>query len=288
MKSSKVNLSSNSYLGWNTASHVKEFGFWNSLTKPTFNFMYGNFQENRFLIDIIKNKKATHVLDVGCATGTTYRYLSNKFTSKEYKYKGFDISQAAINNAKLLYRGNIFYKFTENIYQNLPEIDKEIVYSRDTVMHQEEPLKFLEDLINITSKFLILRLRTRDEGETEWDFNISTQMHYDKYWMPYIVINIEELTNFILKIRKPKSIKINRSYKVLGGHNYRVLPRDLYFKKAGGAETSICIEFSNEMNNNTEINYSEILEGQSFIEQNRKKHFIYRLYDTLIRSAVNR
>ena len=34
--------------------------------------------------------------------------------------------------------------------------------------------------------------------KTEWDVNKSTQMHYDKYWMPYIVINTEELINFII------------------------------------------------------------------------------------------
>ena len=89
-------------------------------------------------------------------------------------------------------------------------------------MHQEKPLEFLSELIKFTSKFLILRLRTRDNGKTEWDVNKSTQMHYDKYWMPYIVINTEELINFIIAEKKPKSITINRSYETLGGQKFSI------------------------------------------------------------------
>ena len=68
-------------------------------------------------------------------------------------------------------------------------------------------------------------------------------MHYDKHWMPYIVINTDELLDFIINVRKPASIRINKSYEILGGNNYRYLPKDLYFSSAGGAETSILIDF---------------------------------------------
>ena len=79
-------------------------------------------------------------------------------------------------------------------------------------MHQEKPFEFLRELINFSTKYLILRLRTRDNGKTEWNINKSSQMHYDRFWMPYIIINLDELIEFILSVRKPKLIRINRSY----------------------------------------------------------------------------
>lgn len=267
-----------SYEGWNTSSHVNEFSFWNSLSKPTFNFAYGNFQENRYLLEIFKSKNVKNVLDIGCATGTTYRLLSNKIRSSNFNYKGYDISETAVNYALALYNKNLFYSSHLHDFRNLKANEREVIFSRDTVMHQDEPFKFLKALIEYSSRFLILRLRTRDNGETVWDTSSSCQMHYDKFWMPYIVINIDELIEFILSIRKPVSIKVNRSYEVLGGFNFRFLPKDLYFKSAGGAETSLCIEFDNTGEVDTRITFTENLEGQSFLQRNRFKYIAYKLF----------
>ena len=87
-------------------------------------------------------------------------------------------------------------------------------------------------------------------------------MHYDKYWMPYIVINTEELINFIIAEKKPKSITINRSYEILGGQNFRYLLRDLYYNASKGSETSLCIEYIESSENQTHIVYTENVEGQ--------------------------
>lgn len=149
-------------------------------------------------------------------------------------------------------------------------------------MHQDEPLKFLGKLIKYASRFLILRLRTRDNGETNWNVNQSCQMHYDKYWMPYIVINIDELIDFIINLREPTSIKINKSYETLGGNNYRYLPKDLYFSNAGGAETSILIDFERLNKKETIIETTRRLEGQQFLQRNRLKYIIHRKLDQFL------
>ncbi len=277
----KQNLNSENYAGWGSNAHLKTFGFWNLLSNPTFNYMYGNFQENRYLINLLKSGKARSIIDVGCATGTTYRLLRNKCSDITFNYNGFDISKPAISYAKQAYNERLFHLVVEHDYQNLASEKKEILFSRDTIMHQENPFDFLETLINNATKYLILRLRTRDNGDTEWDFDKSSQMHYDEYWMPYIVINMQELVDFILGIRKAKSIEINRSYEILGGQNFRYLPKELYHSSSGGSETSICIEYDDRSTCRTKIAYTEKLEGQKFLRVNKHKTILLKIIDKI-------
>ena len=283
MKSPNTLTTSKNFIGWNTASHMKEFNFWNYRSNRTFNFSYGNFQENKFLIDALRDSTVKSVVDIGCATGTTYRLLRNNFRHSEFKYKGFDISEVAVNHAISLYKKPIFFSSNAHDFADLKVSERDIVFSRDTVMHQEEPMEFLKKLIETTSRFLILRLRTRDHGKTNWDVKQSCQMHYDKYWMPYIVINMQELIDFILDVRKPGTIKINRSYEVLGGKNYRYLPKDLYFLDAGGAETSILVDFQVSDAKSTSIEYAQRLEGQHFLQKNRVRYIMHRKFDQLFK-----
>jgi len=79
--------------------------------------------------------------------------------------------------------------------------------------------------------------------------------------MPYIVLNIDELINFLKKLKIVKSIEINRSYEVLGGNVKRLLPKDLYFKSAGGAETTIEINLDRENKSNSlKVLYNDSIE----------------------------
>ena len=244
---------------------------------------YGNFQENRFLIETLKNNEVKSVVDIGCATGTTYRLLKNNFKYNDFIYKGFDISEVAIQQAFSIYKKELFFSSNKYDFKDLKIGERDIIFSRDTVLHQEEPLSFLEKLIKYSSRYLILRLRTRDEGKTIWDVNQSCQMHYDRYWMPYIVINIDELIDFIINIRKPAFIKINKSYEILGGNNYRFLPKDLYFSNTGGSETSMLIDFKNTNEKEPTINITKKLEGQQFLQKNRIKYMIHRKLDKIFR-----
>ena len=186
------------------------------------------------------------MLEVGCATGTTVKWLKLNRIFKKDKYLGIDLSGPAINKAKYLYKDATFKKVDIDFLKNL-KYKYDYVFSRDTLMHQENPFKFLEELLAVSQKGLILRTRTKDKGKTEFDVNKSCQMHYDNYWMPYIVINLNEI-------------------------------KDLFIKATGGAETTIHIEIDREKTiNDFEINYTNILEGHSFLNVKTFKKYVFAI-----------
>ena len=97
-------------------------------------------------------------------------------------------------------------------------------------------------MIDLAKEALFVRLRTRDVGDTEFNFNISRQLHWDKYWVPYIVLNVDELIDRIEENKNIKLLVIHRAYDVLGGYSQRLLPKELYFSSTGTAETSLFIQ----------------------------------------------
>ena len=68
------------YLGWDTDSHVQAFDLWNKKSNFEFNFTYGNFAEQRYLLNHVKSNKGSSILDVGCASATSYRFLKNNLS----------------------------------------------------------------------------------------------------------------------------------------------------------------------------------------------------------------
>lgn len=271
---------SDSHKGWDTNEHLDFFDGWNQRNYYDFSEHYGCFEENRYLIRTInklysKSNFFPSVLDIGCATGTTYRYLKQNFKKKDINYLGVDISHTAIDKATSLHGRNLFKAVEENWTSEGQSAD--IVYSRDTVMHQADPLSYLHSLIKLSKKHLILRLRTRDTGATVFDIEHSCQAHYSKFWMPYIVLNIDELSEFLKNNEHVQSAIINRSYNILGGGNLRNLPKELFFADAGGSETSLLINMSNESCNGANIDYTFTKEGHDFIKSDLFKFRLLRL-----------
>ena len=84
-------------------------------------------------------------------------------------------------------------------------------------MHQVNPYNFLNNLIKKAKNVLVVELRSRDVGATENDVKKSYQKVNDVL-LPYIVLNYDELKNFLIKNYKCKNSKIiiNRNYKILG------------------------------------------------------------------------
>ena len=88
------------YLGWDTDSHVQAFDLWNKKSNFEFNFTYGNFAEQRYLLNHVKSNKGSSILDVGCASATSYRFLKNNLSFQVFHdtkiqgrsgfFKGFD------------------------------------------------------------------------------------------------------------------------------------------------------------------------------------------------------
>ena len=270
-----MNKLNKSYEGWDTNNHLNEFNFWNNLSNYEFNFRWGSFRENQILIE--KLKKDDTLLEVGCATGTTVRWLKNNNILKSINYLGIDLSDAVIKKAEYLHPNSEFKKVDlgplKNYYKKY-----NYVFSRDTLMHQQKPFEFLEELIKCATKSVILRFRSRDNGKTDFNYENSCQLHYDKFWMPYIVINIDELINFLNKLKIIKSIEINRSYEELGGNVKRFLPKDLYFKSAGGAETTLKINLDRENKpDSIKVLFNDSIEGRPLISLKKKKIFFIKI-----------
>ena len=274
-----MNKLNKSYVGWDTNEHLNEFNFWNNLSNYEFNFRWGSFRENQILIE--KLKKEDTLLEVGCATGTTVRWLKNNNILKSINYLGVDLSDTAIKKAEYLYPNSEFQKVDVGPLKDYYN-KYDYVFSRDTVMHQQNPFQFLEELIKCAKKSVILRIRTRDNGKTDFNFEDNCQLHYDKFWMPYIVLNIDELIKFLKKLKIVKSIEINRSYEVLGGNVKRLLPKDLYFKSAGGAETTMEINLDRENKSNSlKVLYNDSIEGRPLINLKKQKRIFIKILKIL-------
>ena len=257
------------FFGWHTNKHLEHFNFWNSLSNYEFNFRWGSFRENKIVLNLLE--KGDSLFEVGCATGTTVRWLKNKNILHKIKYFGVDISETVIEQANFLYPNEIFKKIDlgplKEYYNKF-----DYVFSRDTVMHQEKPFLFFEELIKCANKGVIIRLRTRDFGDTDFNIENNCQLHYDTYWMPYIVININEIIDFLKNMKIVESIEINRSYEILGGNTNRFLPKDLYFKSAGTSETSIYLKIDKtKKNNDLRIIKTSFIEGRDLIGNSRFK-----------------
>ena len=271
------------FKGWDTKSHLDNFNPWNYYSNSFFNYTFGSFYENKKMLELL-NKNNNSVLDVGCASGYLLRYLLKNISSFNTKnYLGVDISKSAIEFAKKKY-GITNFKVLDN--ENLSFNESalyDIVYSRDTIQHQVNPIQFINNLLKLSKNYIVLRLRTRDKGKTEYNSEYSCQMHYDKYWMPYIVINIDELIEIFKMNAFIEEVSINKSYMILGGQTQRFLPKDLYFSESGTAETSIILKLdrSKNLTNILKINETLEKEGQNYISENRFKFLIYRILNKI-------
>jgi 2-polyprenyl-3-methyl-5-hydroxy-6-metoxy-1,4-benzoquinol methylase len=242
------------FQGWEDDEHVREFDWFYYFPTPLFLKQFEYFNEVRLLKEYFQKNgaKDKSLFEVGCATGEVVRYLNKR--NYDCDYSGFDISETALAAANRKYPKGKFVRIQENtkqIAENHGQAD--IVFCRDVIMHQTDPWGFLESLVELTSGSLIMRLRTRDVGTTCLDPELSCQAHYSEFWMPYMVINVDELCEHIAKHEDVKKITILKSYGILGGHTRRFVPRELYFADAGTAETSIWVEKGERQGDKPEI-----------------------------------
>ena len=226
---------------WDDQTHAEHFDFLSTEPNWILKKHYESFGEGKLLKKWKPNNGRGVLFEIGCATGELYRYIHNYH--RDLDYKGFDISQPAIERAKQKYPDGDFHKLISGLDEIVESFGQpEAVWCRDVVLHQKDPYLFLDKLIDLAKEALFVRLRTRDVGDTEFNTNISRQLHWDKHWVPYIVLNVNELIDKIEAHKDIKSLVIHRTYDVLGGHNYRLLPEDLYFTSTGTAETALFIQ----------------------------------------------
>lgn len=264
------------YAAWNKKEHKKLFDVWNAMSKSYFKFIFGCFYENKYLINQLKKNPNLNILDVGCATGQLFRYL--KIKKVLVNYFGVDISKDCIQKAQEIHGKNFFKRISaQNLTNQLAGKKYDIVYSRDTVLHQLEPLKFISNLINVTDDTLILRLRTRDLGSTIYDPEHSCQLEPGEVWAPYIVINYDELIKFFKNLSIIKEVIVNKSYTILGGQNLRFLDKNLYLKKTGTAETTIIISIDRNTKKEFKLYESSYIEGHNYLKKNKYKDIFFKV-----------
>ena len=242
---------------WNDQTHAEHFDFMSAEPKFILKKHYESYGEGKLLKKWKPHNGRGGLYEVGCATGELYRYIHNY--RRDLDYKGFDISEPAIERAKQKYPDGNFYKLVSGLDEIVNSFGQtEAVWCRDVVLHQKDPYLFLDKLIDLAKEALFVGLRTRDVGDTEFNTNISRQLHWDKYWVPYIVLNVNELIDRIEAHKDIKLLIIHRAYDVLGGHNHRFLPEELYFSSAGTAETALFIEKGLRNNAPLNIIYQDI------------------------------
>ena len=224
---------------WQHRQHAVSFDFRAAMPDGTLIREYDSFNDVGLLNERIRGG-ASSVVEIGCATGEFYRYMNRINPSVEYW--GVDVSEPALERARSKYPKGRFQRVTAQtnmLGETAPRpTPPDIVYSKDVMHHQAKPFEFLSELLRIPKDSMILRCRTRDNGATEWDPEKSCQYHYDG-WMPYIVINTQELVDFIKAIVPDAEIVVMRHRMILGGVHARFIPKDCYLPQTGTAETSI-------------------------------------------------
>ena len=220
-------------------AHAIGYDLWNRYSTGRLVKELNGYNESRLFRSLIGDEDCSTISDVGCATGRFYRFFRQTWPSLEYK--GFDVSEAAIDQATKAYPAGNFRVYNGDL-KTVSETRSDIVFCRDVVLHQHNPIEFLTDLYAAAKKYLILRVRTREVGPTVFDVGQSCIYSYG-YWVPYIVINTLELTDLIRSF-EPSPVKITlwRHLEVLGGRHGRFLPKELYYPETGTAETALLVE----------------------------------------------
>ncbi len=227
------------YEAWMQRGHPDLMGSWDRYSTTRLVKLCDRFNECQLFRAIVGDTDCLTISDVGCATGRYYRYFRKTWPFLEYK--GFDISDVAIEEAGGRFPKGSFTVFDGNV-KSLPEIASDIVWSRDVVHHQTNPGEFLSDLYDVAGKYLILRVRTREVGSTVFDASQSCQYTYGR-WVPYVVYNTSELVDLIRSFRPaPMKITVRMNPIILGGLYGRYVPKELYYPERGTAETAVLIQ----------------------------------------------
>lgn len=267
---------SKSHEAWLQASHTETFDKWSKLSLRRLRKSYESFNEIQMFLENQQHLKGFELVEIGCATGELHRYLKNVLP--RFEYYGFDVSEPSIMRARQKYPQGNFFVCSED----LADIDEHVsspavLFARDVVHHQTKPFDFMARLISLPSEAAILRLRTRDVGETVLDSNISCQRVYQK-WVPFIVMNIDELVEAIKRVRNFSALYVRKHYDQLGGYNGRFLPKDCYLPETGTAMTSVFIRFTEESVVNPEV----VIEGR------QETQMRYSLVERGLRRVRNR
>ena len=232
------------YADWQHAQHAVRYDGPSGLDRRNLIRHFDSFSDVRLLQSRLGSARACRLLEVGCATGEFARYLQLRYVNVQYW--GCDVSEGAIERARRKYPDRQWLLTDPGVplAQTLAGFavrpQPHIAYARDVVHHQTRPFEFLAELMQAASELVVVRLRTRDQGPTEFDPDQSCQFHYAG-WMPYLVLNLDEVVEAVRAQAPDAELMIRRHHQVLGGHGGRHLPKDCYLPQTGTAETALGI-----------------------------------------------
>jgi len=236
---------------WQEPIHADLFDARSHYSLERLKRVFENINEFRLFLEHKKEIRGRDFVEIGCATSELYRYLRRYHP--EFRYRGFDISEPAIERARWKYPDGRFELCQADLSDVISvDICPAVVWARDVVHHQPDPFEFLCSLLPISSEVTILRIRTRDKGASVVDPELSCQYHYD-HWVPYIILNIDETVHAICKTIPVRKMIIMKRYVQLGGWHNRFLPKDCYYPETGTAETSLYITRSIDWGESPEI-----------------------------------
>lgn len=236
---------------WQEPTHAETFDAWAAFGVSRLRSVFESFNEVRLFLENKQEIRGRDFIEVACATGELGRYLS--YYHPEFHYRGFDISRPAIERARRKYPDRQYDLCNPNLSDVMASnLRPAVVWARDVVHHQPDPLKYLTTLLAISSEVTVLRIRTRDQGTSVLDPELSCQWHYN-HWVPYIILNIDEVVAWICKAIPVEKILIVKRYIQLGGVHNRFVPKDCYYPETGTAETSLYIVHAEQAKGDPEI-----------------------------------
>lgn len=228
------------HAAWEAEEHAILFDRLRFVPSIIQRWYFERFHEFSLLREVLCAGQRATVLEIGCATGEFCRYVTGRYSG--VTYVGCDISAPAIARAKEKFADRGQFVVTDMAMSAVRHVRASVVFCRDVVHHQADPRGFLERLYGLTEGVLILRLRTRDHGPTEWDPERSCQFHTGS-WVPYIVWNCNELIEMVRRFSPPpRCIKLLKHYMILGGRGDRYLPKACYDPDSGTAETAVLLQ----------------------------------------------
>ena len=109
------------------------------------------FNECQLAQGLVHKTDLHTIWDVGCATGGFYRFFRQVFHAVEYR--GFDISEAAIEHARQRYPEGEFNVFNGDL-SGIAQAKPDLIFCRDVVHHQPDPAEFLAKLYQAAGRYL--------------------------------------------------------------------------------------------------------------------------------------
>lgn len=151
------------------------------------------------------------ILDAGCAKGEGTNILKQYFTRSDII--GIDFSESAIKEAKNNYPVCNFY--CEDINNIKDKYD--VVFCSNVLEHFKNPFSVLDNLLEVTDKYLLILLPFQEENLTDehfirFDYNSFVYKHKGFYQCYYKVINTYNIKNTLWAGKQILLVYVNESY----------------------------------------------------------------------------